>query len=923
MIKYLLALGIIFGYTIPSSTQTVEQVAGIRIDKDFNDWGFADFAAQIEQDQGVQFYFFSGWVADLKVKQTEQPTTLDAILNATFDGTDYRYFIHADKQVILTFGTNIQAELQWIDTTTAMPPDATVTNTSLSGLSIENQLKDFETEWIIIGNPSSPELKPKVTLSGHVLNSDTGDPLSDAIVFVEGLNTGTTTDSLGYYEIALPQGRYQISFQSIGLKETSRNLQLFASGKVDVNLGALILNMEEIVVRANRKESVRSVQMGIEALKTETIKELPALLGEVDIIRSALMLPGVQTVGEFSSGINVRGGSSDQNLVLLNGAPVFNASHLFGFSSSFSPDVVEGFELYKSSIPAKFGGRIASVLDIKMKEGEREKWTVKGGISPVTSRVTVEGPLDQERSSLIISGRSTYSDWILNRLENAAFRNSKANYYDVTTRFKTRIAKNDFLDVSAYLSNDAFKLNGDTTFGYQNRNIVANYQHEYGEKLFGTFSGIFSQYQFKVESDAQPLTSFDLSYRINYTEGRAHFSYAPSDKHQVNFGMSMTFYQLDPGSIQPSAAESVISAKALEQEKALEGSVYVSDEWTISEAFSLSAGLRFTQYLFLGPKTVFNYQENAARIEQNTIGSTTYGSGKVVQQYNGPEYRLSLRYAFDENTSVKAAFNRNRQYLSMLFNSATISPTATWKLSDQHILPQTGDQFSLGFFRNLMGDKLEFSIEGYSKIIQNMVDYKAGAELLLNEHLETEVVNGEGRAYGLEFLLKKNGRKLNGWMSYTYSKTEFRANSPYIEDRINQGAWFPTNFDKPHDFSFVGYYKVSRRFSFSSNLAYSTGRPVTIPVAKYVFANGVRLQYSQRNEFRVPDYFRWDFSVNLEGSHKLKKLAHSSWSLSLYNITGKKNVYSVYFVSDGTDAKGYQLSIFGRPFLTLTYNFRI
>jgi hypothetical protein len=287
------------------------------------------------------------------------------------------------------------------------------------------------------------------------------------------------------------------------------------------------------------------------------------------------------------------------------------------------------------------------------------------------------------------------------------------------------------------------------------------------------------------------------------------------------------------------------------------------------------------------------------------------------------DYRLSLRYALDENTSIKAAVNRSRQYLSMLFNSATVSPTATWKLSDPHIRPQVGNQYALGFFRNLLNDQVELSLEGYFKQIDDMVDYKAGAELLLNENLETELVNGEGRAYGVEFLIKKTGRKLNGWASYTYSRTRFRSLSEYPEDQINQGDWFPTNFDKPHDLSLVANFKVSRRFSLSSNVSYSTGRPVTVPVAKYQFANGVRLQYSRRNEFRVPDYFRWDLSVNLEGNHKQKKLAHSSWSLSLYNVTGRQNVYSVYFVSDGIDARGYQLSIFGRPFLTLTYNFKI
>ena len=919
--KYLLLLGINLGMIVILSAQTND--IDIELKQNYDGLNFIDFTKEIKTAHGVQFYYFPGWVKELTIIQKNQPSTLNETLKNTLEDTDYQYFINSQRQVILTLSNTIVPELKWKienDSTIQVEDSeqAFVKNTQL-----ENQLEDFETEWIVIGDPSAPEQKPKVKLSGYVNNKDTGNPLDGAIIYIEELKTGTTTDSTGYYEFSLPQGRYQFIFQSIGLKEATQKLQLYASGQMNVSLGELVLNIEEIVVSANRKESIQSAQMGVEVLKTETIKELPTLLGEVDVIRSALLLPGVQTVGEFSSGINVRGGGADQNLVLLNGAPVFNSSHLFGFTSSFSSDVVDGFELYKSSIPAKYGGRISSVLEVQMKEGDMDRWSVSGGISPVAGRVTLQGPLINDKTSFIISGRSTYADWILDQIEDASIRNSRANYYDGTARIKTRVGQNDYLDISGYFSNDQFKLNGDSTFGYQNSNAVINYQKEFNEQLFGTFSGIWSQYNFNVGSEKEPVNGFDLSYRINYAEGKAHFSYAPSDQHQINFGLGLVNYRLNPGKLEPSTSESIVNLNELEQENALEGSIYFSDDWTLSDAFLISAGLRFTQYMHLGPQTVSQYRANAARVVPNIIGSENFETGQIVQSYNGPEYRISVRYALNENNSIKAALNRNRQYLSMLFNSATVSPTATWKLSDQHILPQTGDQFSLGFFRNMMDDKLEFSLEGYYKIIQNMVEYKAGAELLLNENLEADVINGDGRAYGLEVLLKKNGRRLNGWLSYTYSRTRFRSNSTFAEDQINQGEWFPSNFDKPHDLSFVSFFKASRRFSISTNLSYSTGRPITVPVAKYLFANGVRLQYSRRNEFRVPDYFRWDISVNLDGNHKLKKLAHSSWSLSLYNVTGRNNVYSIYFVSDGEDTQGYQLSIFGRPFLTLTYNFKL
>ncbi|MFT4568117.1 MAG: hypothetical protein ACI9FN_003086, partial [Saprospiraceae bacterium] len=874
-----------------------------------------------ESKYNIQFYYFSGWVTDININQTEVRSTLRKILDATFQSTSNYYYFKNDQLVITREGP-IVSKVQLIDSAEYFSQDQS-DDVGYTVSIVEKQQDLTESNWIVIGDPSAPEQKPKVDLTGHVLNNETLEPIEGAILYIDEYETGTTSDETGYFKFALPQGKYNMVVQSIGLKEAKLKIQLYATGDIDINLESLTLNIEEFVVRANRKQSIRAVNMGTESLKTENIKELPTLFGEVDLIRSALLLPGVQSASEFSSGINVRGGSSDQNLVLLNGAPIYNSSHLFGFSSAFSPDVVDGLELYKSSIPVKFGGRISSVLDVKMKDGDNKKWGLRGGISPVTSRITAQGPVIKNRTSLLLSGRSTYSDWILKRIQNASFRNSSANYYDGTAHLTSLIGQNDKFDISGYISNDDFQLNGDTSYIYQNFNIATHYKHSFSDKLFGTASLIYSKYGFNVKSELEAFDSFDLSYQIENREGKFHFSYAPREDHQVNFGIQIVNYKLSPGNLKPVTTESLISPIDVERENALESSIYVSDEWTISELFSVSAGMRVTLYNFLGPKTINVYRENASLTEQSIIGSTTFDKGDIIQNYGGLEWRVSARYALDDNSSIKAAVNRNRQYLSMLFNSATASPTATWKLSDSFIRPQTGDQFSLGYYRNIANDQIELSVEGYYKLISDMVDYKSGAELILNQHIETDILNGDGRAYGLEFLLKKNGKKLNGWVSYTYSRTKFRTNSPYLEDIINDGDWFPTNFDKPHDFTLAGFYRISKRFSASTTFNYSTGRPITLPVAKYEFANGIQLQYSRRNEFRVPDYMRLDLSLNLEGNHKKNKLAHSSWSLSVYNVLGRKNVYSIYFVNDQESTQGYKLSIFGKPIVTLTYNFRM
>lgn len=898
------------------------QVASeILIIEDYNDLGFIEFSEKVEERYNVQMYFFSGWVSEVKIIQNSTPSSLEEILENTFSATRISFHINQNRQVVLTLETEIRSEFNLVDSSELVLEEQELEEDYSENVQSYNQSSESASDWIVMGDPKSPEQKPVVSLSGHVNYLENGEALEGVLIYVEELKTGTSTDSSGYFELDLKQGRYSLTFQSIGLKDVNKKIQLYASGQLDIGMSELILNMEEVVVRADRKDNVESTQIGVVALKVSTIKELPALMGEVDIVRSALMLPGVQSVGEFSSGINVRGGGADQNLILINGAPVYNASHLFGFSSSFSPDVVEGFELYKSSIPVKYGGRISSVLDIDMKEGKKDKWQLQGGISPVTSRISAEGPIG-EKTTVIASTRATYSDWILKRLENAEFRNSSANYQDFAARVKTKFEKNNHLDFSTYMSNDAFTLNGATTFAYQNFNATAKYQHSFSDRLFGTFSAVYSQYKYDISDEENPAEGYKLDYKIRHSEAKAHFSYAVHEKHQINFGVNAIHYNLSPGGIVPMSPASIIERKTLEPQKAIESSIYLRDQWDILDNLSFYAGIRYTSYRFLGPKSVNNYKVNAARVEQNIVGVTQYESGDVVQTYSAPELRLSVRYGIDDNTSVKAAINRNRQYISMLFNSASISPAATWKLSDAHILPQTGDQISLGIFRNLLDDNLELSVEGYLKRISDMVEYKAGAQLTLNENLETDVVNGQGKAYGIEFLLKKHGRKLNGWLSYTYSRSKFKADSPFLDDRINQGEWFPSNFDKPHDFSLVSFYRVSRRFGISSNLIYSTGRPITVPVAKYQFSGGTRLQYSSRNEFRVPDQFRWDLSVNIEGNHKKQKLAHSSWSISVYNVLGRKNVYSIYFVSDGEDADGYKLSIFGRPILTLTYNFR-
>lgn len=646
-------------------------------------------------------------------------------------------------------------------------------------------------------------------------------------------------------------------------------------------------------------------------------------MGEIDVVKSAILLPGVQTVGEGASGFNVRGGSAGQNLILINQAPIFNSSHLFGFFSVFNPDIIKGFDLYKSGIPAKYGGRLASVLDISMKDGNKKELVASGGISPVTSRVTLEGPLKMKNSSFIVGARSTYSNYVLSQLPNISFQNSKALFFDVNGKINVEVSDKDRIDIAGYFSQDNFTLNQDTTYGYNNLNSSINWKHLFNNKFFAVTSGIFSRYTYNVKSESNIENSFRLNYQILYEELKSDFTYIPQPDHEFRFGISGILYQLDPGTRRPIHPESIIQDRVLERENALESALYISDEWDVNSRLKLSGGLRFSAYFMLGANSVNQYRADQPILPDNVVDSIQYNRGQLVQFYGGPELRFSARFGLDEKSSLKLSFNRLRQYLHMLSNTTSISPTDTWKLSDPFLRPQIGDQLSLGYYRNFRQNSIETSVELYVKRITDMIEFKNGAQLILNPSIETDLVNGTGRAYGAEFLIRKDRGKLNGWISYTYSRVFSTVKGRFPDEIINGGNEFPANFDKPHDFSFVGNYKFSRRLSISSNFAYSTGRPITYPIGQFRFGNATRLSYSQRNQFRIPDYYRWDMSINVEGNHRNTKFAHISWSLSFFNLLSRRNVYSIYFVSQPTGIQGYKLSIFGQAITTATFNFKL
>ncbi|MDW7693877.1 TonB-dependent receptor [Flammeovirgaceae bacterium SG7u.111] len=896
------------------------------IQQNYNGKSFSEFVNELESKQSLRFFFDTAAINSLKVKQIKAPEQLSNILKTTFEGSDFEFVLRNNSQVIVTNKFPIIAEIKQTNVSLDAGQTAVAGNYLRKKPVEEKKVEIVKDPLLIlfkIGNFSEKDQPGKAVISGYVKDMATGEPVIGGTVLIESTNMGVVTNADGYFALNIPRGKSTILFKSVGMKATKRQVEVYGDGSLNIEMEEDVKQLREVVVIAeDEDQNINSIQMGMEKINMKTVKNLPPIMGEYDIVKAALLLPGVQSVGEGAAGFNVRGGSADQNLILFDKAPVYNSSHFFGFFSIFNPDVVNSFNLYKSAIPANFGGRVSSVFDVDMKDGNSKKVTLTGGVSPVTARLTLEGPIANEKTTFIVSGRSTYSDWILNLIDDPDISNSNASFYDLNAKVTHTLNENNKISLSGYMSNDYFKFNSDTTYSYGNKSATLSWKHLFSKKLYGVFSLVHSDYNYTINSEDNGVNAFDLNYGINHNEVKADFSYYPNNKHKIDFGFGAIKYDLNPGIKEPRGEESKVSRKALEEENAVEAAVYISDVFDISPSISLSYGLRYSFYRFLGPKSVYTYPDGAPRELENIQDTILYGSGDKIKDYSGPEYRLSLRYMLDPSTSFKLSYGRTRQYLSMITNTAAISPTDTWKLSDSHIRPQVGDQVSLGLYKNLRYSTIETSVEVYYKKTDDILDYKNGAELLINEHVETDLINAEGQSYGAEFLIKKKSGKFNGWVSYTYSRSLIRSKSSYASEIINGGEYFAANYDKPHDFTMVANYKFFRRFNASANISYSSGRPYTVPVGKYTFRDTERIHFSNRNELRIPDYFRLDLSLNLEGNHKSTKPAHGSWTLSVYNVTGRKNAYSIFFRTEDGEVKGYQLSIFAQPIPTLTYNFK-
>ena len=681
--------------------------------------------------------------------------------------------------------------------------------------------------------------------------------------------------------------------------------------------------LDEIVVVGGRLSAVKNMMMGSEKFKPVLLKNIPSAFGVSDIMKIVLTLPGVTTVGEASSGYNVRGGATDQNLILFNGGTVYNPSHLFGLFTSFNSDAVDDVELFKSSIPVEYGGRISSVLKVTSKEANMEKLTGSASIGALTSKVNIEIPIVKDHVSLLLNGRTTYSDWMLKKLpESSGYKNGTANFYDLGGALTWKLNSLHRLKVYGYWSKDRFSFSSEDNYGYQNRNFSAEWRTILNEQMTVTASAGLDHYDYFNEDKATPSMAARLSFGIDQLWGKLHLRQRLSETDVLNYGLSVQHYHVQGGRYEPVGEASRIATDQLQKEKALESAVYVDYERALTDKLSVTGGLRYTMFNALGPRDVNHYYEGELPSEA-TLLETRSETG-FIKTYHAPELRVSTRYALLENLSLKAGFNTMHQYIHKVSNTSIMSPTDIWKLSDYNIKPQNGWQAAAGMYYETADKKYEFSVEGYYKHISDYLNYRSSAVLLMNHHLETDVISTKGKAYGVELQVKKPIGKLNGWINYTYSRSLLRQDDKRVAMPLNNGEWYPAEYDRPHEVKAVLNLKFTERYSFSSNFNYATGRPTTVPAGQYYDSYNKKYMpyYTDRNNYRIPDYMRLDLAFNIEPTHKLTSFLHTSFSFGVYNALARKNAYNIYYVTEGTEIQGYKLSVFGTAIPYVSINIR-
>lgn len=769
----------------------------------------------------------------------------------------------------------------------------------------------------------------KYTINGYVRDSSNGEDLIGATIYVKEIANGVTTNVYGFYSITLEPGQYTLSYSYVGYSTQTQTLDLDKNVEININLVSESEQLEEIVITGEREQAnVENTEMSTNKLDIRTILKVPTFLGEADVFRSILLLPGVSTVGEGASGFNVRGGSVGQNLVLLDEAPVYNSSHLFGFFSVFNPDAVKDTKLFKGAIPSRYGGRLASLLDVRMKDGNSKEFEANGGIGSVFSRLAIEAPIVKDKSSFIVAGRRSYIDVLARPFVPLLQDGGSLYFYDLTLKANYTFNRKNKLYASGYFGRDVFFFDEQQGFSWGNTTGTLRWNHLYNERLFSNVTLVFSKYDYNLQFGDDNLDRFKWDSSISNFILKPQFTYFIDSNNELDFGGEAIYYTFEPANAVGISNGAEIDV-SLDKKYNLETALYVGNKQKVNDVFSVEYGLRFSHFQSFGPGQVYQYNDTVPGIRRTPISSEEIGSGESIVTYSNWEPRASFRIQSGPNSSVKGSYNRMVQYLHLVSNTTASNPLDVWTPSSRIIKPELGDQFTIGYFKDLRNKEYELSVEGYYRSTKNQIDYIDGADLLINRFLEGDLLSGVGRAYGLETYFQKKTGRLTGWVSYTLGRTELKV------EGINEGGWYPTRFDQTHNLKIAGFYDLSERWSVSSDFIFVSGAPTTFPTSRFVM-QGILIPYNandSRNNVRLPSYHRLDLSFRLEGKKMRRGKARKVedyWVFSIYNAYGRKNPFSIYFsqrdervdIQTPIESQATQLSIVGTVIPSISYNFK-
>lgn len=885
----------------------------------FRDAGFRDFSEYVLKISDVRIFYIPSQLDSVRVNIDADSLSVFTAVERVLEGTglsvsEWNGDLVITGRKLITDLPSYEAGKVTDSAQTRLPPE-NVESRYLTGR------KSEVIQRITVGRKGAAMARSAIRVTGRVIDSDTGEPLISVPIYIAETRSGVMSDLNGSFTFALTAGKFSLRAGYLGYEQEIFILEVLSEGSFTIRLKKATIRLQDVLVTGEASSAMRIKQPGLEQISVRNIRSLPVMLGERDILKATGTLPGIVSAGEGSAGLNVRGSGSDQNAFYLNRIPVYNTSHLFGFFSAFNSDIIKDFSVYKGHVPVEFGGRLASVFNITARQGNRRNYTARGGISPVAANVVAEGPLKKDTASFILSARSTYSDWILSRIKDTTINASSAHFNDISGGINWDFGKTRF-SAFYYHSYDRFRLDEITRFNYSNNGGSVIINRNIGNAIRGEVSLSGSVYDFSTAENIEASSAWEHSYRLAQYGLHSLFMHTINERHTLEYGTELEVYSLDRGVLVPYGGKSLISEVVLGKERGVESSLFLSDLWKLSEWLTINAGVRYSLYNPLGPGEVYLYGEGSPVDRRYIADTLSFGRNKAIRWYNEPEFRIAVNLITDENGSLKFSFNQMHQNLFMLSTSMTLAPNTLWKLADYHLPPSESRQVSFGIFRTMPKRGLEASVEAFYKKSYNFPEFRGGADFLKNALVETNVLQGKQDAYGFEVYIKRSRRKLEGWLSYTFSRSLIKVTGEHSWERINNGLTYPSDYDIPNSLNAVMNYYFTRRIILSAILTYRSGRPVTYPESVYYLNGSPFLNYSARNAYRIPDYFRTDVSLTIEGNLKAKKPIHSSYVFNLYNAAGRMNPYSVYFNTEGGRIKSYKYSVIGVPVFTLTWLFK-